>query len=402
MRIDKRAARHNWYAVTLLSFGHFFSDFYANFLPALLPIIMPKLGLSLTASGLLVMILSFTSNVLQPFFGYLMDKKNLNWLLLVTVPGSAIFICYTGLVETQFMLFLLVGLSGLAVSIFHPLGSSLLSKVSSSKKLGLSVSLFVAGGNLGFAFAPIILVYFTEIYGLSSLPILIIPSLILAFTYYQSGLYKPQLRLLQSPENTPPLPKLSEQVDLIKLNIAMGLRAWTHVSITTFLPVLLVARGHSTTFAGIMLTVFLIGAATGGLFGGYISDKIGFKKVIIASLALGVIPTYLFLSSHDITWLTWVTLFLCGAGLQGAAPSSLVWAQKLLPNNAGMASGMMLGLSFGLGGIGAAITGALADYLSLQTALLWTTLPLALAAILAAMIPAKPLSPQFKSALKNK
>lgn len=399
MAIEKRASRHNWYAVTLLSFGHFFSDFYANFLPVLLPMVIPKLGLSLTVSGLLVMVLSFTSNVLQPFFGYLMDKKNLNWLLLITVPGSAIFICFTGLAQTQFMLFLLVGLSGLAVSIFHPLGSSLLSKVSSNQKLGLSVSIFVAGGNLGFALAPIILVYFTEIYGLSSLPLLIIPSFVLAFTYYQSGLYQPQLRLVQSPEN---VPKLSEQADLIKLNIAMGLRAWTHVSITTFLPVLLVSRGYSTTFAGIMLTVFLIGAAVGGLLGGYISDKVGFKKVIIASLALGVIPTYLFLSSQDITWLTWIVLFLCGAGLQGAAPSSLVWAQKLLPNNAGMASGMMLGLSFGLGGIGAAITGALADYISLHAALLWTTLPLALAAIIAAMIPEKASPPQFKSALKSK
>ena len=111
----KQNSRHSWYAVTLLSTGHFFSDFYANFLPALLPIIMPKLDLSLTMSGLLVMILSFTSNVLQPFFGYIMDKKSLNWLLLFTVPGSAIFICLTGLADTKIALFALVTLSGLAV-----------------------------------------------------------------------------------------------------------------------------------------------------------------------------------------------------------------------------------------------------------------------------------------------
>jgi len=389
--MKKNNLRHSWYAVTLLTTGHFFSDFYANFLPALLPIIMPKLGLSLTMSGLLVMILSFTSNVLQPFFGYIMDKKNLNWLLLFTVPGSAIFICLTGLADTKIALFALVTLSGLALSIFHPLGSSLVSNVASISKLGLSISIFVAGGNLGFALSPVIIVYFTENYGLSALPLLIIPSLILAIALYQSGLSKPRLRSVTPSANSSNLTNISEQIDLIKLNLAMGLRAWTHVSVTTFLPVLLVSRGHSATFAGVMLTIFLIGAAIGGLYGGYLSDKLGCKKVITASLALGILPTYIFLSNIEITGWTWIVLFFCGAGLQGSAPSSLVWAQKLLPNNAGMASGMMLGLSFGLGGIGAAITGALADSITLATSLLLTTLPLALAAFITVTIPEKPM-----------
>lgn len=383
----KNNVRHSWYAVTLLTTGHFFSDFYANFLPALLPIVMPKLGLSLTMSGLLVMILSFTSNVLQPFFGYILDKKNLNWLLLLTIPGGAIFICLTGIADTKTMLFVLVTLSGLAVSIFHPLGTSLISKVANTSKLGLSISIFVAGGNLGFALAPVIIVYFTENYGLSALPLLIIPSLVLSVALYQSGLSKPSLRSVTELKTLSNLTKLSEQIDLIKLNIAMGLRAWTHVSVTTFLPVLLVSQGHSATFAGIMLTIFLIGAALGGLYGGYLSDRLGCKKVIIVSLALGILPTYLFLSSLEITWWTWIALFLCGAGLQGSAPSSLVWAQRLLPNNAGMASGMMLGLSFGLGGIGTAITGALADSITLATSLLLTTIPLALAALITITIP---------------
>lgn len=380
------ASKHNWYFVSLLTMGHFFSDFYANFLPALLPIIMPKLGLSLTMSGILIMVLSFTSNVLQPFFGYMMDKKNFNWLLLLTVPGGALFICSTGLIDTQFMLFLLVALSGLAVSVFHPLGSSLISKVSSPQKLGLSVSIFVAGGNLGFALAPIIIIYCTEIYGLKALPILVIPSFILAFCYYKSGLYRPQLRVLGKTPKPFCLKSLLMQVDLIKLNVAMGLRAWTHVAVTTFLPILLVSRGYDLTFAGIMLTIFLIGAAVGGLTGGYLSDRFGLKKIVASSLALGVIPTYLLLTTPSVDWFTWILLFFCGAGLQGSAPSSLVWAQKILPNNAGMTSGMMLGLSFGLGGLGAAVTGIAADYVGLSTALLWTTFPLALAAVIALTI----------------
>lgn len=378
---------HSWYSVFLLTMGHFFSDFYANFLPVLLPIVIPKLGLSLTMSGLLIMVLSFTSNVLQPFFGYWMDRSNLNWLILLTIPAGAIFICYTGIVDTKFMLFTLVALSGVAVSVFHPLGSSLVSKVSSSHKLGVSLSIFVAGGNLGFALAPIILVYFTTQYGLDALPLLIIPSFLLTFAYYSSPLYKNQLRPVAKPTTNGAIPKFYHNVNLIKLNLVMGLRAWTHVAVTTFLPVLLASRGHSATFAGTMLTVFLIGAAFGGLLGGYIGDKFGIKKIIVASLALGIIPTYIFLSSEEITPLTWIAITLCGAGLQCSAPSSLVWAQKLLPNNAGMASGMMLGLSFGLGGIGTAITAALADSIGLSNALLLTVLPLVLAVPLAMSIP---------------
>lgn len=387
--IKKSKIKHSWYSVSLLTAGHFFSDFYANFLPVLLPIVMPKLGLSLTMSGLLIMVLSFSSNVLQPYFGYLIDRKNFNWLLLITVPAGAIFICYTGMVNSQFLLFLTVALSGIAVSIFHPLGSSLVSKVASPAKLGISISIFVAGGNLGFALAPIIIVYFTEFYGLEALLLLAIPSLILSFCYYHSGLYRPNLKLATPNTTAKQLWQLCCQPALLKLNLAMGLRAWTHVAMTTFLPALLVANGYSTTFAGIMLTIFLIGAALGGLLGGYLSDHFGLKKIIFGSLSLGILPTYIFLANSEITWFTAVMLFLCGAGLQGSAPSSLVWAQRFLPHNAAMASGMMLGLSFGFGGIGAAITGALADTISLVVALRWTILALVLAAFISITIPEK-------------
>lgn len=379
--------RHSWYATALLSSGHFFSDFYANFLPVLLPLIMPKLGMSLTMSGLLVMVLSFTSNVFQPFFGYLMDKKNLNWLLLFVVPGSAVFICSTGLAETKTALFILVALSGVAVSIFHPLGSSLIGKVAGGSRLGVSVSLFVAGGNLGFALAPIIIVSFTQSYGLTALPLLMIPSFILAALYYISKLYKPRLRVVPGDRRAPNLARLIRQPELIRLNVAMGMRAWTHVAWTTFLPALLVLNGRDATYAGFMLTVFLSGSVAGGLLGGYFTDRIGLKKVIVVSLALGVIPTCLFFIDPENTAASLLWLFLSGAGLQAASPGSLIWAQKLLPRNQGMASGMMLGLSFGFGGVGAALTGALADFIGLSASLLLTAAPLALAALVTWTIP---------------
>ncbi|WP_443872633.1 MFS transporter, partial [Mitsuokella multacida] len=96
----------------LLSTGHFLNDFYCNFLPILLPIIMPKLGISLTVSGLLVMVLSITSNMMQPVFGYVMDRHNLSRILIPVIPFGAICICSIGLISTKFMLFVIIAFTG--------------------------------------------------------------------------------------------------------------------------------------------------------------------------------------------------------------------------------------------------------------------------------------------------
>ena len=140
-----------------------------------------------------------------------------------------------------------------------------------------------------------------------------------------------------------------------------------------------------------MLTLFLIGAALGGLVGGFCSDRFGNKTVIVTALTLGILPTGLFFLLDPGSPLALICLFFCGAGLQAPQPSSLLWAQKLLPGHAGIASGMMMGLSFGLGGIGTAITAAAGDVFGLSPALFFTTvLPLALAAAITASIPAAP------------
>ena len=178
------------YSVLLFSLGHFLNDFYCNFLPVLLPLIMPRMGLSLTLSGLLIMVMSITSNVLQPIFGYWMDRKNMSCLLIPAIPFGAICICSIGYLENTYLLFLLIAMTGLSVSSFHPLGSSLASKTAPAGKLGLSMSFYVAGGNIGFACAPLAIVAFTQKYTLEYLPILIVPSLLLAAVYHFTGLSK--------------------------------------------------------------------------------------------------------------------------------------------------------------------------------------------------------------------
>lgn len=377
------------FAVFLLTMGHFFSDFYVTFLPGLLPTLIDRLGLSLTVSGLLVMVFSAASNILQPVFGYFIDKSGYAWLVLLTIPVTALFISLAATSDSVGSLFLFITLAGLASALFHPLGSALLGKVSAGKNKGLSMSVFIGGGNIGVAVAPIVVIYVLIHYGADQLRWLVIPGFLLSVVFYLTGLHRIKLSSSEKVKTAIEGIPWYRSVNLIKLNLVMGLRSWPQAVIPNFLPIWLVQKDFSPTLAGTMLTVFLAGGAIGSVSGGYIGDKIGRKRCIVGALALCIPALYVFLSSHEVTGLTWIALAVSGAALQGTLPSSIVWAQDMLPANAAMASGMMLGLSFGLGGLGAAVTGSVADHIGLEKALLWMIAPLLFAMAVTITIPEK-------------
>jgi len=378
-------AQTRTYHVGLLTLGHFLSDFYNNFLPGLLPVVVTNLGLSLTTSGLLVMVYSFASNIMQPFCGYYIDKSGSSRLILVTLPISAVFICLASIAPNALALFIFIILAGLGTSLFHPLGSSLMNKITAANDKGLAMSIFIGGGNLGIAAAPAVVIFVIVNYGLNAVLWLMIPGLILTLFYYFARLHQVSLQPAQT--TAAASTAWYKSANLIKLNIVMGLRSWPQAVLPAFLPLWLVEQGHSSALVGSMLTVFLLGGAVGSCIGGYFSDKYGYKTSILGSFAVSLPALWLFFAGKEITALTWLALFITGAGLQSALPGSIVWAQAMLPDNAAMASGMMLGLSYGLGGIGAAFTGVAADIFGLATALRWSLLPLVLAIILTHTIP---------------
>ena len=388
LALRRQSGKKSYLQVILLSMGHFFNDFYCNFLPVLLPILIPKLGLSLTLSGVLVMVMSFSANVLQPVFGYFMDKYNFNKLMPFIIPFGAIFICLTSLVSEFWMLAILIGLSGLAVSTFHPMGAGLISKVSPEGKVSSSISIFVAGGSLGFAFSPILLVYFMNLFDLKYLPILIIPAFILGFFMYSSGLSRQRFVNEQVAKNMHfSFRRLFKNKPLMFLNISMGIRAWVFTALVTFLPLWAMHQGYDNTSSGWILTVYLCGSVIGGLVGGILNDKIGYKKVILWALILAIFPTMCFLFVSQMGILIYVVLFLSGALAMAANPGAIVWGQNFLPDNPGMASGMMLGLSFGLGGIGTMLTSSIAEWIGLSMALGLTTALLIISVVLVYITP---------------
>ncbi len=374
--------------VFLLSLGHFFSDFYHTFLPALLPVVTVKLGLSLSAAGSLIMVFFVTSSISQPVLGYFIDKHGWSWLIIWTIPISGLFICLAGIAPTFSFLTLCIALAGLSLALFHPLASALLSKASREDSKGTTMAWFIGSGNVGVAVAPAAVFAFMYYAGIEHLLWLALPGAIAGAAFYLAGLHHIPLSKTADPKITTPV-QWYKSISLLKLNLVMGLRSWPQVAIPNFLTLWLTGQGHSAALAGGMLTVFLAGGAIGSVLGGFVSDRIGRKLCIIFSLALTLPALYLFLTASSISLLTYLLLFLGGASLQATLPSSIVWAQELLPANAAMASGMMLGLSFGLGGLGAALTGVMADFAGLQTALLWSLTPLVLGILITWSIPSR-------------
>lgn len=382
--------KKSYLQVILLAMGHFFNDFYCNFLPILLPILIPKLGLSLTLSGALVMVMSLSANVLQPVFGYFMDKYNFNKIMPLIIPFGAVFICLTNWASNFIVLAVLIGLSGLAVSTFHPMGAGLVSKVAPDGKISTCISIFVAGGSFGFALAPILLVYFMQMYSLDYLPILIIPAIILGVLMYSSGLSKARFVNEQVAKNMHfNLAQILQNKPLMLLNISMGLRAWLFTALVTFLPLWAIEKGCDNTLSGWILTIYLCGSVIGSLIGGALNDKIGYKKVILWALIFTLIPTMYFLFAQQIDILMYIALFVGGGLVMAANPGAIVWGQDLLPDNPGMASGMMLGLSFGLGGFGTMLTGSLAESYGLTMALALTAILLVISIVLVYLTPEK-------------
>lgn len=382
--------KKSYLQVILLAMGHFFNDFYCNFLPILLPILIPKLGLSLTLSGALVMVMSLSANVLQPVFGYFMDKYNFNKIMPLIIPFGAVFICLTNWASNFIVLAVLIGLSGLAVSTFHPMGAGLVSKVAPDGKISTCISIFVAGGSFGFALAPILLVYFMQMYSLDYLPILIIPAIILGVLMYSSGLSKARFVNEQVAKNMHfNLAQILQNKPLMLLNISMGLRAWLFTALVTFLPLWAIEKGCDNTLSGWILTIYLCGSVIGGLIGGALNDKIGYKKVILWALIFTLIPTMYLLFAQQIDILMYIALFVGGGLVMAANPGAIVWGQDLLPDNPGMASGMMLGLSFGLGGFGTMLTGSLAESYGLTMALALTAILLVISIVLVYLTPEK-------------
>ena len=354
-------------------------------LPAILPLLIANNGYSYLAAGLLVTAYNLTSSFTQPVIGWLSDTKGFTINISVSLFISAIFVALMGITQNYTLLMLFAVLAALGHALFHPAALSLVSRLCTSENRGRITSYFVVGGNFGYAIGPVIAGALVWWLGLPGLLLLIFPAIIMVF-----GLRRLLPGGIAGACEGHPAPvhfsgKAPSKKPFIILMIASILRAWAVFAAMTFLPMYLVTQGYTLFTATMIVTLMLLSGVGGQVAGGQISDRIGRKEFMVFALACAIPAFYLFFASTGLVAIIAILLF--GFFLWSTFAVAVAMSHELLPQNIGLASGIMLGLAIGFGGLGVAVNGMIADHYSLATALGTIPVPIAGAIVLMLLLP---------------
>ena len=355
----------------MVSMGHLLNDMFQAVIPAIYPMIKETLGLSFTQIGVITLTNQVTSSLLQPMVGYFSDKHPRPY-------GLVVGMCFTltGLLLLSFassfpLVLLSVAFVGVGSSVLHP-ESSKIARLASGGAKGMAQSIFQIGGNVGRAFGPIAVALIVVPHGQGSIRWFALLAVIAIWVLAKIGSwYKRQIELYgrsQSKydiENVSHLSKRQITVALLVLLVLMFSKDFYTANIQSYLTFYMIDKfGLSVTSSQYVLFFFLVSTAIGLLIGGELGDRYGRKYVIWVSI-LGSSPFALLLPHCNLTW-TIVLVVLVGMVMSSAMSAILVYGTELLPGNVGMISGAFFGLSFGLGGIGSALFGWLADITNIQ------------------------------------
>ncbi len=350
--------------IVLILLSHAVVDSCQNILPVVLPLLRDRFGLSYSQVGLAAALLTISSSLIQPVFGWMSDRWGTQWFLPAGILWTGILMGMVGLVPSYWTLLLVLGLTGVGTAAYHPVAAMAAAHAARSQR-GLGVSFFSVGGNLGFALGPILMTWILFLgFGLKGTTLLILPGLAAAgFVHvYRREIEVPFVgakERRQQQRAAIPWPKLSTLCALITL------RSWGYSGLIIFLPLFLREQGIDLSVAGRALFVFLFFGALGGMLGGHLSDRVGRQQVIAISLL-----TFPFLMAAALALSgppRWILLAVAGMALLASFSVTVVFAQELLPQHLGLASGLTLGLAFGAGGLGVGMSGLMADLLGLRT-----------------------------------
>ena len=381
--------------ILLMFLGHIWVDASQGILPVVLTQLKELFSLNYFQVGVIMMVLSVTSSVIQPFFGMISDRFSTGWFVPVGIIWTAVTMGLLGWAPNYTFAIVLVGLTGLGTAAFHP-RAMMAVFFSSRTRRGLGAAIFATGGNLGFAIGPVVGGFLIFGFGLHAtlglVPLALL--LFLAILFYPSNFLKQESRRRDQHRDAPETTLSIPWVSIIAVCLIVTLRSWVYTSLFTYLPMFLESKGVPIRMGSSMLTVFLAGGAAAGLYGGHLSDRFGRRRVIVVTMLLYPILASLFIVMEGV-WL-WLLAAASGAALLASFSVTIVLTQELMPRHLGLASGLSLGLAFGTGGLGSALSGYLADGFGLDTTM-WI---LAMAPLLAAVFPAfiRPISQELSVA----
>jgi FSR family fosmidomycin resistance protein-like MFS transporter len=352
-----------------VSFCHLMNDTMQSLLPSIYPILKTGFHLNFGQIGLLTLTFQMTASILQPFIGHFTDHKPMPYSLPIGMVFTLIGLLLLSIAPTFPLLLLAASLIGMGSAVFHP-ESSRVARLASGGRLGLAQSVFQVGGNTGSAIGPLLAAFIVLPHGQRGVAWFSLVALVAIVVLTRvSRWYKPRLGYLKkrSTKHANQETGLSRGrvVSALAVLIALVFSKYFYLaSFTSYYTFYLMTRFHlGVRSSQIHLFVFLGAVAAGTLIGGPIGDRIGRKTVIWCSI-LGVLPLTMLLPYANLFWTSVLSVFV-GLGLASAFPAILVYAQELVPGRVGMISGLFFGFAFGMGGIGAAILGRIADATSI-------------------------------------
>jgi len=367
-RIASRGQRAVYFILTSVGVCHLLNDSMASLLPSIYPMFKSLLHLSFGQIGLIALTYQLTASLLQPVVGLYTDRHPKPFSLPIGLCSTLIGLLLLSVAHSFHAIVFAVALVGVGSSVFHP-ESSRLARMASGGQYGLAQSLFQVGGNVGMASGPLMVAFVvlprrqSSIAWFSLIALLTIILLIPVSFWYRAHL-TPKTKT--SPVHAAESPLAPKKVRVsIGILVALIFSKYFYLSsINNYLIFYLISRFQvSVRDAQIPLFLFLASVAVGTFLGGPIGDRIGRKYVIWVSI-LGVLPFTLLLPHANLFWTT-ILIVIIGLVLASAFSAIVVYAQELLPGRVGMISGLFFGLAFGIGGLGAALFGRLADLTSI-------------------------------------
>jgi len=342
------------------------NDMMQSLLPALYPMLKSSYALSFGQIGLLTFTFQFTASLLQPLIGALADRSPRPYSLAAGMSFTLVGLVLLAFAGSYALLLVAAALIGTGSSVFHP-ESSRVARMASGGRHGLAQSVFQVGGNVGSASGPLLAAFIVLPHGQSSVAWFSCVALLGMFVLLNVGhWYKTHgIARLARPAGATDAPR-HHVVRAITVLLALIFSKYFYLaSITSYYTFYLIEHFHVSVRASqLLLFVFLASAALGGMIGGPLGDRLGSKRIIWISI-LGVVPFTLLLPHANLLWTALLTVPI-GLILSSAFPAIVVYAQDLLPGRTGTVAGLFFGLAFGMGSVGAAVLGKLADHVGIS------------------------------------
>lgn len=356
--------------LVICSISHFLNDMIQSIIPAIYPIMKDKFNYSFAQIGIITLVFQMTSSILQPFTGFYADKHPRPYALSAGMCFTLIGLLLLAFAENYFIILLAMSVVGFGSSIFHPT-ASLVTQLASGGKKSLAQSIFQVGGNGGSAVGPLLAAIIILPFGQHAISWFALAALLAAIIMIRLGTwYRTKLSYVVTHQSAQPLinhdiSRRTKYGALLILILLIFSKYFYTACITSYFTFFLIDKfGVSVQTSQFCLFVFLLAFAIGTVAGGMLGDKFGRKYVIWFSI-LGAAPFAIAMPYVSFTW-TIICTFLSGLIIASAFSSIVVYATDLMPDKVGLIAGIFFGLMFGLGGLGSAFFGWLADKTSIE------------------------------------